>query len=73
MKKGKGEKRIAIGIFTVLVVLVATVAVLLSRSCQWMLRTWTGLTMEELVYHLNTSLEWDKYGYDLGFRSFLVF
>ena len=56
VKKGKGKK-IAIGIFTVLVIVVATVAVLLSRSCQWMLRTWTGLTMEELVYHLNTSLE----------------
>ncbi len=54
-KKGKGKK-IAIGIFTVLVIVVATVAVLLSRSSADV-RTWTGLTMEELVYHLNTSLE----------------
>ena len=43
--------------FTVFAVAITTFAVLLARACQWMLKTWTGLTMEELVYHLNTSLE----------------
>lgn len=56
-KKHGKVKKLLICIFTVLSILVVTLAVLLSRSCQWMLKTWTGLTMEELVYHLNTSLE----------------
>ncbi len=43
-------------VLTVFVVIFATLAVLLARSCQWMLQTWTGLTMEELVYHLGTNL-----------------
>lgn len=51
------RRKILIRVCTVIVIAVATIAVLLSRSCQWMLKTWTGLTMEELVYHLNTSLE----------------
>lgn len=57
MKSHGKMRKILIGVLTVLVIAVATIAVLLSRSCQWMLKTWTGLTMEELVYHLNTSLE----------------
>lgn len=51
------RRKILIRVCTVIVIAMATIAVLLSRSCQWMLKTWTGLTMEELVYHLNTSLE----------------
>lgn len=50
-------KSILVGVFTSIMVLITTVAVLMSSSCKWMLKTWTGLTMEELVYHLNTSLE----------------
>lgn len=50
-------KKVLFAIFTVVMVLITTAAVLLSTSCKWMLKTWTGLTMEELVYHLNTSLE----------------
>lgn len=53
----KNIKKILIRICTVIVIGIGTLAVLLSRSCEWMLKTWTGLTMEELVYHLNTSLE----------------
>lgn len=59
-KNSEGKKRIwkLLGrILTVFIVAFATIAVLLARSCQWMLKTWTGLTMEELVYHLGTNLD----------------
>lgn len=56
-EKHGNRRKILIRVCTVIVIVVATAAVLLSRSCQWMLKTWTGLTMEELVYHLNSSLE----------------
>ncbi len=55
-RKSEG-RRIGKRIFTVLAVVLTSFAVLLARACQWMLKTWTGLTMEELIYHLNTSLE----------------
>lgn len=57
LKTKKKQSGIAIGIFTVFAVFLTTFAVLLIRASQWMLKTWTGLTMEELVYHLNTSLD----------------
>lgn len=56
-EKHGNRRKLLIRVCTVIVIVVATSAVLLSRSCQWMLKTWTGLTMEELVYHLNSSLE----------------
>lgn len=30
---------------------------LLSFSLRWMMKTWNGLTMDELMYHMNTDLE----------------
>lgn len=33
------------------------VSVLLAFSAKWMFDTWTSLTMDELVFHLTTSLE----------------
>lgn len=50
------KRKILIRIFTVFAVALTTFAILLIRSCRWMLKTWTGLTMDELLYHLNTSL-----------------
>lgn len=32
-------------------------AVLLSNSIQWMFHTWSNLTMDELVYHINSPME----------------
>ena len=50
------ERKIGVRIFTIFAVGLTTFAILLNRSCQWMLKTWTGLTMDELLCHLNTSL-----------------
>ncbi|WP_230397872.1 GBS Bsp-like repeat-containing protein [Novisyntrophococcus fermenticellae] len=42
---------------TIFTVLIGTLAMLLSRSIFWMLRTWNNLSMEELVYHLKSPLQ----------------
>ena len=59
MKKNKRNKIVVffkgLGIF--LVVLFITIATLLAFSAKWMFKTWTSLTMDELVYHLTTPLE----------------
>lgn len=59
MKKNKRNKIIVFfkGFGTFLVVLLITIATLLAFSAKWMFKTWTSLTMDELVYHLTTSLE----------------
>lgn len=59
MKKNKRNKIFAFlkGFGTFLVVLLITIATLLAFSAKWMFKTWTSLTMDELVYHLTTPLE----------------
>lgn len=42
---------------TIIAVVIIAVAVLLSFSIRWMLKTWAYLTMDELVYHLTSPLE----------------
>ena len=44
-------------ILTVLVVLLGTVALLANRSYHWAMNTWSELSMEEIVYHMNTTIE----------------
>ncbi|RGO35386.1 phosphoglycerol transferase [Dorea longicatena] len=53
MKKHKIFKYIGIILSSLLMV----VSVLLAFSAKWMFDTWTSLTMDELVFHLTTSLE----------------
>ena len=59
MKKNKRNKIVVFfkGLGTFLVVLFITIATLLAFSAKWMFKTWTSLTMDELVYHLTTPLE----------------
>lgn len=54
--KKTSKRKIWVKVFTIFAVGLTTFAILLNRSCRWMLKTWTGLTMDELLYHLNTSL-----------------
>ncbi|MCD8058799.1 MAG: GBS Bsp-like repeat-containing protein [Bacteroides fragilis] len=42
---------------TVLTVAIVTAATLWCISMRWMMQTWANLSMTELVYHLNTTLE----------------
>lgn len=42
---------------TFISVLLITLASLLSFSIAWMFKTWTNLSMEELVFHLEVPLE----------------
>lgn len=45
-------------VFEAAVVLILGVgAVLLSNSIRWMFATWSHLTMDELVYHINSPIE----------------
>lgn len=53
MKKHKIFKYIGIILSSLLMV----VSVLLAFSAKWLFETWTSLTMDELVFHLTTSLE----------------
>ena len=41
----------------ILSTILAVVAALLAFSAKWMFKTWTNLTMDELVYHLTAPLE----------------
>ena len=41
----------------VLVIVLGVFSVLLSNSIIWMFNTWSNLSMDELVYHLNTPME----------------
>ena len=41
----------------VLSTILALLASLLAFSAKWMFKTWTNLTMDELVYHLTAPLE----------------
>lgn len=59
MQKNKRNKIVVFfkGLGTFFVILLITIATLLAFSTKWMFKTWTSLTMDELVYHLTTSLE----------------
>ena len=59
MKKNKRNKILLFlkGLGTFLTVLLITISTLLAFSVKWMFKTWTSLSMDELVYHLTTPLE----------------
>lgn len=59
MQKNKRNKIVVFfkGLGTFFVILLITIATLLAFSTKWMFKTWTSLTMDELVYHLTTPLE----------------
>lgn len=44
-------------ILAVLTVLLGTLAMLAYKGIFWMFKTWNHLTMDELVFHLNSPLE----------------
>ena len=50
-------KKILLIIGAVLGALLSTIGTLLYFSIKWMFKTWTNLTMDELVYHMTASLE----------------
>ena len=50
-------KKILLIIGAVLGALLSTIGTLLYFSIKWMFKTWTNLTMDELVYHLTAPLE----------------
>lgn len=50
-------KKILLIIGAVLGALLSTIGTLLYFSVKWMFKTWTNLTMDELVYHLTAPLE----------------
>lgn len=45
------------GIGTAFVIIMGTFSCLLAFSAKWMFKTWTNLTMDELVFHLTSPLE----------------
>ena len=55
-KREKMKKILRI-VETFISVLLITLASLLSFSIAWMFKTWTNLSMEELVFHLEVPLE----------------
>ena len=42
---------------TVLTVILVLFSILIYRSVKWMLRTWSNLSMEEIVFHLKSPLQ----------------
>lgn len=53
----KKKHKIILGVGLVLSTILALLASLLAFSAKWMFKTWTNLTMDELVYHLTAPLE----------------
>lgn len=53
----KKKHKIILVIGLVLSTILALLASLLAFSAKWMFKTWTNLTMDELVYHLTAPLE----------------
>lgn len=53
----KKKHKIILGVGLVLSTILALLASLLAFSTKWMFKTWTNLTMDELVYHLTAPLE----------------
>lgn len=58
-KAGSGKLgwKIVNGILSVLAILFGTAATLAFRSYSWAMNTWSELSMEEIVYHMNTTIE----------------
>lgn len=52
-----GIKKLLFFILTILLAVLAGAAVCLRLSAEWMLKTWNGLTVDELMYHLQVPLE----------------
>lgn len=50
-------KKILHGIGVFISLLLITLATLFSFSISWMFKTWTNLSMDELVYHLTAPIE----------------
>lgn len=42
---------------TVLTIIMVLISVLIYRSMKWMLKTWSNLSMEEIIFHLKSPLE----------------
>lgn len=53
----KKKHKIILGAGLILSGILALLASLLAFSAKWMFKTWTNLTMDELVYHLTAPLE----------------
>ena len=53
----KKKHKIILSIGIILSTILAVVAALLVFSAKWMFKTWTNLTMDELVYHLTAPLD----------------
>ena len=53
----KKKHKIILAAGLVLSTILALLASLLAFSAKWMFKTWTNLTMDELVYHLTAPLE----------------
>ena len=56
-EKRTSLKKIGCATATILAVLLGTIAVFVYRSVYWVLDTWSDLSMEEIVYHLQMPLE----------------
>ena len=56
----------------VLVIVLGVFSVLLSNSIIWMFNTWSNLSMDELVYHLNTPMEGPSKDIILEYVEFCV-
>ena len=50
-------KKIISLIITIVVILLAALAALICRSVFWALKTWSDLSMEEIIYHLRMPME----------------
>jgi phosphoglycerol transferase len=55
-------KKVVRAILAILAVVVGTLAIFVYRGIFWMFATWNHLTMEELVFHLNSPLEGTNQG-----------
>lgn len=56
-EKMKRRQKILKIVGIVFSIILETLAILLACSTRWMFRTWTNLSMDELVYHLTAPLE----------------
>lgn len=55
-----------------IVVVLGVFSVLLSNSIIWMFKTWSNLSMDELVYHLNTPMEGTSKDIILEYMDFCI-
>ena len=63
-KKGKNEmaKKVLRIVLAVVTVFAGTLGVFVYRGIFWMFKTWNHLTMDELIFHLNSPLEGTNQG-----------